>query len=219
MPDNLLARLQDRSLQGSSEASNVGIRLGCRYHNREAAAPNRAVLLKTHHPPRIRRVTLSGAGIYGAEDVVSQDEVLAAVAAATDQSLIVLIIGTSGAGKSHWCPGSKPASTTSHRLTGRSSTSLRGTRASPRHRLHLDGGPDPRSTISDGRRKRVAEHDSARSGTEFRDELAVAAAGINAASREPASEPCAATSARIGALLDDPVYAARLPALDDRSAA
>src|SRR3954453_16821594 len=68
--------------------------------HREAAAPSRAVLLGTHQPPRIRKVTVSGAGSYGADEAVTQDDVLRAVLSEADQSLIVPIIGSSGSGKS-----------------------------------------------------------------------------------------------------------------------
>ena len=61
--------------------------------HREAAAPSRAVLLATHEPPRIRKVTISGAGSFGADEAVIQDDVLHAVLSETDRSLIVPIIG------------------------------------------------------------------------------------------------------------------------------
>ena len=69
--------------------------------HREAAAPSRAVLLATHQPPRIRRVTVNEAGRFGADTAVIQDDVLNVVLAGTDQALIVPVIGASGSGKSH----------------------------------------------------------------------------------------------------------------------
>lgn len=69
--------------------------------HREAAAPSRAVLLATHQPPQIRRVRVTEAGRYGTEDLVTQETLLETVANASDQALIVPVIGAAGSGKSH----------------------------------------------------------------------------------------------------------------------
>jgi hypothetical protein len=69
--------------------------------HREAALPSRAVLLATHQPPRIRKVRVTEAGRYGTEDLIAQDDLLNTVATATDQALIIPVIGAAGSGKSH----------------------------------------------------------------------------------------------------------------------
>ena len=69
--------------------------------NREAAFPSREVLLATHQPPHITRMSLGSGRQFSALDVISQEDCLAAIMRDRDPALLVPIIGAPGSGKSH----------------------------------------------------------------------------------------------------------------------
>lgn len=69
--------------------------------DREAAAASRQLLLATHVPPRLRRVSASAAGQFDDLASASQQGILNVLLGSTADSLVVPIIGASGSGKSH----------------------------------------------------------------------------------------------------------------------
>jgi hypothetical protein len=69
--------------------------------SREAAVRLAPVLLATHQPPHITKVSIPTAGSYPSLGVISQDECLEAIMADRDPSLLAPIIGQPGTGKSH----------------------------------------------------------------------------------------------------------------------
>lgn len=181
--------------------------------HREAATPSRAVLLATHQPPRIRRVTVTRAGSYGSDDLVSQEDVLATVMAAGDKSLIVPVIGAPGTGKSHlvlWMKARLDDEDAPNRKIiyvpkGETSLSvvidriLDGRTGSPFDEM--------RSAVAKATRDMSMEEAARR----LRNELAVAASNINPTSGPPGSEQFRAhVKENIADLLDDPAYAERL---------
>ena len=181
--------------------------------HREAAAPSRAVLLATHQPPKIRRVTVTDAGRYGSDDLVTQEEVLDAVLADHDQSLIVPVIGASGSGKSHlvlWMHARISEDPSPNRkiiYLEKGKTSLVGVIDAI-----LDGrtgSPFDEIRAAVDRATRTMDTDEA--ARRLRDELAVAARDIDETSAGTGLEPYRKhIKENIGALLDDPVYVTRL---------
>lgn len=181
--------------------------------HREAAAPSDAVLLATHQPPRIRRVTVTDAGRYGSDDLVTQNEVLEAVTSDSDQSLVVPIIGASGSGKSHlvlWMRARLAEESSPNRkiiYLPKGDTSL-----SRVIDLILDGRTggrfdEIRQAVSKATRAMTLDEAARR----LRDELAVASAGIDPAGGGPQLEPLRRhVKDNIGNLLDDPAYVTRL---------
>ena len=69
--------------------------------NREAAVPSTPVMLATHQPPHITKVSIPAGGRYPPLEVVSQDACLRAIMDDRDTTLLAPIIGQPGAGKSH----------------------------------------------------------------------------------------------------------------------
>lgn len=181
--------------------------------HREAATPSRAVLLATHQPPRIRRVTVTRAGSYGSDELVAQEDVLGAVMAEGDKSLIVPVIGAPGTGKSHlvlWMKARLDDENAPNRKIiyvpkGETSLSvvieriLDGRTGSPFDEM--------RAAVAKATRDMSPEEAARR----LRNELAVAASNINPASGPPGSEPLRThIKETIADLLDDPAYADRL---------
>jgi hypothetical protein len=208
--DSLETRSRDASFQGFRCWDTAQV---AEIMHREAAVPDPAVLLATHQPPRVRRVAIAGAGSYGADEMVTQDEVLAGVVAATDQSLIVPIIGASGTGKSHlvlWMRAKLDDDAAPDRkiiYVPKGDTSLGRVID-----LILDdrtGSPfdEIRAAVANATRNMTLQEAARR----FRDELAIAAGNISATSGGPEKEPLRAhVREHIGRLLDDSVYADRL---------
>lgn len=181
--------------------------------HREAAAPSDAVLLATHQPPRIRRVTVTDAGRYGTDDVVAQEDVLEAVMSEDDQSLIVPIIGASGSGKSHlvlWMRARLKEEESPNRkiiYLPKGETSLSGVI----DRI-LDGRTGGRfDEIREAVQKATRAMTLDEAARRLRDELAVACVNVDPSSSGPQAEPLRKhVKDNIGDLLDDPVYARRL---------
>jgi energy-coupling factor transporter ATP-binding protein EcfA2 len=181
--------------------------------HREAAAPSRAVLLATHQPPRIRRVTVNDAGRFGADEAVTQNDVLQAVLSQTDRSLIVPVIGASGSGKSHlvlWMRAKLEEKASANRKV-----------------IYLPKGetslPDVIDRLLDGRtggafdeiRQSVVGATRGRTLAEaarrFRDEIALAVAAVDEdAGGEQRTPFRRHLKEHLPNLLDDPVYADRL---------
>ena len=69
--------------------------------NREAAVPSRAVLLATHQPPHITRMSVATGRRFTPLDVISQEDCLEAIMRDPDPALLAPIIGAPGSGKSH----------------------------------------------------------------------------------------------------------------------
>jgi hypothetical protein len=181
--------------------------------HREAAAPSRAVLLATHQPPRIRQVTVTEAGRFGSDELVTQDEVLQAVMSEDDPSLIVPVIGASGSGKSHlvlWMRAKLEEAGSPNRkiiYLPKGETSLAGVI----ERL-LDGRTGGAfDQIREAVSKASRTMTPAEAARRLRDELAVAAGGLDEASGGPARAPFRKhIKDNIAKLLDDPVYSERL---------
>lgn len=181
--------------------------------HREAAAPSRAVLLATHQPPRIRRVTVTRAGSYGSDDLVTQEQFLNDVVDAADKSLIVPVIGASGTGKSHlvlWMKARLDDAASPNRkiiYVPKGETSL-----SRVIDLILDGRTGGhfdaiRSAVANATRNMSMDEAARR----LRNELAVAANDINPAAGPPGSGPYREhLKAHLADLLDDPAYAEHL---------
>jgi hypothetical protein len=181
--------------------------------HREAAAPSRPVLLATHQPPKIRRVTVTDAGRFGADDLVAQESVLQAVMTADDQSLIVPIIGVSGTGKSHlvlWMRAKLEEQASPNRkiiYLPKGETSLSGVI----DRL-LDGRTGGAfDQIRDAVGKATRAMTDAEAARRLRDELSLAASSIDVASAGPAREQVRRfVRDNIANLLDDPAYSEQL---------
>jgi hypothetical protein len=69
--------------------------------NREAAVPSRAVLLATHQPPYITRMSVGTGRRFSPLEVISQEDCLEAIMRDRDPALLAPIIGAPGSGKSH----------------------------------------------------------------------------------------------------------------------